>query len=118
VPEANLTSVGQFEGCVIAARMALSNLFDMIQTNESDEKTNCAAQAVQIDPHKTKERYMLWKANVLAKGIQGLSESNSKIIIQYIQDMEQGINVASTNKKGGRSSARLNSVSTRVITLS
>jgi integrase len=73
--------------------------------------------ADKIDPHKTKERYMLWKANVLAKGIQGLSESNSKIIIQYIQDMEQGINVASTNKKGGRSSARLNSVSTRIITI-
>ncbi len=73
--------------------------------------------ADKIDPHKTKERYMKWKSNVLTNGIQGLNEDNSKIILKYIQDMEQGINVASTNKRGARSSARLNSVSTRLVTV-
>lgn len=60
---------------------------------------------------------MLWKSNALENGISGLTSASSKIIIQYLQDMEQGLNVASTNKKGGRSSARLNSASIRLVTV-
>ncbi len=69
----------------------------------------------KIDPYHTKEKYFMWKAKALKNGISGLTNFDSQIILQYLQDMEQGLNVASTNKKGGRSPIRLNSISLRLI---
>lgn len=70
--------------------------------------------ATKIDPYNIKEKYFRWKAKALKNGISGLTNANSQIIIQYLQDMEQGLNVASTNKKGGRSPIRLNSIALRI----
>jgi len=69
---------------------------------------------MKLDPHKHKERYLKWK-NSLNGAILGVSEANYKIILDYIFDMEQGLNVASGNRKGGRSYIRLNDLRQRIV---
>lgn len=69
----------------------------------------------KIDPYNTKEKYLKWKTKALENGISGLTSANSQIIMQYLQDMEQGINVSTLNKKGARSHLRLRSLSIRII---
>lgn len=71
--------------------------------------------ADKIDPYNTKEKYLKWKTKALENGISGLTSANSQIIMQYLQDMEQGINVSTLNKKGARSHLRLRSLSIRII---
>jgi hypothetical protein len=71
---------------------------------------------MKIDPYKHKERYLSWKASINGR-ILGLSEKNSKIIFEYILDMENGLNVASVSKKGARSYTRLNNLKQRMIFL-
>jgi len=71
---------------------------------------------MKIDPYKHKERYLSWKASVNGR-IPNLSEENSKIVLEYIFDMENGLNVASVSKKGARSYTRLNNLKQRVIFL-
>jgi len=56
---------------------------------------------MKIDPYKHKELYFSWKESV-KDGIPKLSQDNSKIIFNYIIDMEYGLNVSSKNKKGAR----------------
>lgn len=58
---------------------------------------------VKIDPYNTKEKYMTWKNQALENGITGLTKPNSQIIIQYLQDMERGANIANGSVKGSRS---------------
>ena len=70
--------------------------------------------ADKIDPYNIKDKYFRWKTKALKNGISGLTNANSQIIMQYLQDMEQGLNVASSNKKGGRSPIRLNSIALRI----
>ena len=65
---------------------------------------------MKIDPYKHKERYIKWKANVLEKGIPDINEYNSNLILQYLRDMETGINVASSSVRGARSYIRLNTL--------
>lgn len=72
---------------------------------------------MKIDPYKHKERYLDWKEKVKSKGIKGLSQKNSNILIQYIFDMEVGINIASGSVKGGRSHIRLNNLKQRMVFL-
>ena len=72
---------------------------------------------MKIDPYKHKERYLAWKIRV-EKGIPDVSPQNSKIILQYLNDMERGLNVASVSVKGGRSYLRLNSLREKLITFS
>lgn len=68
----------------------------------------------KVDPYNTKEKYLKWRAHALTNGIVGVSGANSAIIMHYLQDMEQGLNVAVSNKKGGRSYIRLSCISFRV----
>jgi len=49
--------------------------------------------------------------------ISDVSEANSKIIKQFLQDMEHGINVANGSKKGARSYIRLRTLRDRLIFL-
>ncbi len=72
---------------------------------------------VKIDPYNIKEKYLRWKEKALKEGISGLSSANSQIIMQYSQDMERGLNVAISNKKGARSYIRLNVISIRLVYL-
>lgn len=60
----------------------------------------------KIDPYKNKEKFENWKN----KGsiIPNISRTNSKLIREFIFDMEEGTNINTSNKKGSRSYIRLN----------
>lgn len=68
---------------------------------------------MKIDPYNHKERFLKWKERV-KDGIKNISRDNSDIILKYINDMEKGINIASSNVKGSRSYIRLNSLKERL----
>ncbi len=69
---------------------------------------------MKIDPYKHKEKYLAWKASINGR-IPDVSEENSKIILEYIIDMEHGLNVASGSRKGARSYIRLNDLKQRIV---
>ena len=62
------------------------------------------------DPYKHKEIYLAWKEKVSQSGISEINKYNSKIILQYLEDMEHGINISISSPKGGRSYIRLNTL--------
>src|SRR3989339_453675 len=72
---------------------------------------------MKIDPYKNKEKYFKWKEQALNLGIEGVTKANSEIIMQYALDMERGLNVATSNKKGARSFIRLNVIGIRLVYL-
>ncbi|MEA3329349.1 MAG: site-specific integrase [Nanoarchaeota archaeon] len=72
---------------------------------------------VRIDPYNHKERYEKWKEKHKSSNIKGLSKANSDILKRYIDDMENGINISVTSKKGARSPIRLNTLITRLAFL-
>jgi hypothetical protein len=71
---------------------------------------------MKIDPYNHKEKYFSWKSSING-GISNVSEENSKIILNYLFDMEQGLNVAAVSRKGARSYIRLNNLKQRMIFL-
>lgn len=70
---------------------------------------------MKIDPYKHEERYKRWMEKVKVKGIEGISKQNSEIIIQYVTDMEHGLNVSLKSVKDGRSFIRLNTIKEKMI---
>ncbi len=58
--------------------------------------------------------YKNWRANHTNK-ISEVSDENSRIILQYLYDMEQGLNISSYAKKGPRSFRRLNDLRQRLL---
>lgn len=71
----------------------------------------------KFDPYKHKERYLAWKEKNLSV-IPGISKENSDLTLHYLNDMEQGLNISSTSKKGSRSYIRLNVLKQRLTSLS
>lgn len=71
---------------------------------------------MKIDPYKHEEKYLAWKTKT-ESGIPEITKANSDIIKQYIQDMEQGLNVSISSKKGSRSFIRLNVLRQRMVFL-
>ena len=71
---------------------------------------------MKIDPYKHKEGFFKWKNKTL-EGIDGISKSNSDIILRYISDMENGLNISSKSVKGPRSYIRLNNLRQRMTFL-
>jgi len=71
----------------------------------------------KLDPYKHKEKYENWKKLVKQTDIPRLSKYNSDIIKSYIFDMEKGINISNSSKKGSRSHVRLNTLRTRLTFL-
>ena len=61
-----------------------------------------------------RERYFDWKEKC-GKRIPGISEANSRVILSYINDMEFGLNIGRSSKKGGRSFNRLYNLQQRMI---
>lgn len=61
-----------------------------------------------------KLRWENWKLNNLKK-IEGLSPANSKILLDFLKDMEIGQNVSTFTKKGERSYTRLYSLKDRIV---
>ena len=70
---------------------------------------------MKIDPYNHEQRYKKWKVQVLVSGIPTISEQNSDLILQYLEDMEHGINISSINKRRGRSYIRLNTLKEKMI---
>jgi len=71
---------------------------------------------VKLDPYKHKERYLAWKQKT-ESGISGINKDNSDLIKSYLQDMENGINISSSSRKGSRSPIRLNVLRHRLVFL-
>ena len=69
---------------------------------------------MKLDIHGHEQRYKNWKERVQEEGEENLTKKNSDILIQFILDMEIGANVSKSNKKGGRSYVRLNSLRQRL----
>ena len=69
------------------------------------------------DVYHHRERHEKWKQEVKEEGIVGLTKANSNIIIQFVDDMEEGSNVARGSKKGGRSYIRLYSIRNKLTRL-
>ena len=72
---------------------------------------------VKKDPYKHKERYFKWKKAIKGR-IPEIGKYDSDLILQYLDDMELGLNVANLSKKGARSYIRLNTLKTRLVCLS
>lgn len=70
----------------------------------------------KIDPYKHKERYLKWKKEIKGR-IPEISKYDSDLILRYINDIEIGLNVAISTKKGARSYIRLNSLKLRIISI-
>jgi hypothetical protein len=62
---------------------------------------------MKIDPYNTEKHYLDWKQEIRQTGIKELSKSNSDLLLNYLSDMEIGVNVGHGSKKGSRSYIRL-----------
>lgn len=69
---------------------------------------------VRIDPYKHKEKYLAWQENT-GNRIPDISARNSQLILNYLYDMEHGLNIAKGSKKGARSYNRLNNIRQRLV---
>ncbi len=69
---------------------------------------------MKLDPYKNKERYEKWKEEAKFEGIKGINKFNSDLIMQYVEDMEKGLNIARNSIKGTRSFTRLNTLRIRM----
>jgi len=65
--------------------------------------------SMKIDPYHHKEKYLAWKEKN-KQGIPDIGKENSDLTLQYINDMERGINISSASTKGSRSFIRLNTL--------
>lgn len=65
---------------------------------------------MKIDPYNHEEKYKKLYARVSKEGIPDISKENSDLVIQYLDDMEHGLNVSIASVKGGRSYIRLNTL--------
>ncbi len=70
----------------------------------------------KIDPYKHEEKYRRWKMDQKA-AIPDVSKANADLIRRFIFDMELGLNVARTSKRGPRSFIRLNTLRIRMTVL-
>ena len=70
----------------------------------------------KADLYNHESKYNNWKDQAKVKGYvePDLTSKNSQLLLNFIFDMEQGINVSMSNKKGSRSFSRLNTLRTRV----
>jgi len=62
-----------------------------------------------IDPLRKQQLYDNWKKKT-ANGIEGITKANSDLILQFIHEMDLGINVSKLAKPGKRSASRLNAL--------
>jgi integrase len=63
------------------------------------------------DPYHHKETHENWKKT---KTLVGLSEKNCEIVLNFLSDMELGLNISKVSKKGARSATRLNTLRARL----
>ncbi len=63
------------------------------------------------DPYNHKKTYENWKKT---KTLNGLNEKNCRIVLDFLNDMELGLNISKVSKKGARSATRLNTLRARL----
>lgn len=68
----------------------------------------------KVDVYNHEGRYKNWKEKVLQIGEEGLTKQSSKLLLEYIFDMEIGNNVSNKSKKGARGYHRLNAVRQKI----
>ena len=61
------------------------------------------------------ERWNRWFSQANASGVKGVSSENAVTILSYLRDMEVGVNVGVGSHKGPRTTARLNTLRSRMI---
>jgi len=71
---------------------------------------------MKIDPYKHEERYKKWRKKA-EKSISDVNKTDSDLILRYLDDMENGINISSASVKGSRSYIRLNTLREKMIFL-
>ncbi len=69
---------------------------------------------MKIDPYNHEQRYKNWLEKV-KQNIPNISKTNSNLTLQYISDMEHGLNVSIKSVKGGRSFIRLNTLREKML---
>jgi hypothetical protein len=77
-------------------------------------KRDLLHKEMKIDPYKHEERYLKWKESVKER-IPGISKNNSDLILKYLDDMENGLNISTKNRKGSRSYIRLNTLRDKTL---
>ena len=75
---------------------------------------NPVNSGMKVDPYKIKDKYLNWKRQT-DSGIPDISPYNSTLMKKYLEDMENGMNVSSATKRGGRSYVRLNVLRQRMV---
>jgi integrase len=69
---------------------------------------------MKIDPYKHKEKYLEWR-NRVKDGVPGISKENSDIILNYLNDMEKGLNIAMGSVRGPRGFPRLFTLKEKLV---
>ncbi|MDP3026750.1 MAG: tyrosine-type recombinase/integrase, partial [Nanoarchaeota archaeon] len=69
---------------------------------------------MKIDPWNHKERYLEWK-DIVREGIPDISKENCDIILNYLNDMEMGLNIFSGSVKGPRNFPRLCTLKAKMV---
>src|SRR3989344_5572716 len=72
---------------------------------------------MKVDLYNNEKRWKNWREEFKDRDIEEISKKNSDLIKEYLFDMEKGENIASSNKKGGRSFSRLNNLQNRMVYL-
>lgn len=70
---------------------------------------------MKLDPYNHQQKYHDWKSKALQSGIPNLKKENSDKIINFILEMELGLNVSAKSVKGSRSPVHLNNLRQRMI---
>lgn len=70
---------------------------------------------MKLDPYNHQQKYYDWKTKVLQTGIPKMKKENSDKIINFVLDMELGLNVSAKSVKGSRSPVHLNNLRQRMI---
>jgi len=87
----------------------------MKKENTISSDSEKGKQLVEKHLSKDKLSWEKWKSECYEKGIPGISKENSDLVIQYLKDMETGLNVSSKNSKGPRSPRRLSDLKDKMV---
>ena len=85
-----------------------------METPVSDKKEEYGVR-IEKRNNKEKVRWENWKSEAYKKGILDISEENSTLLLNYLKNMEVGLNISSKSCKGARSPRRLNDMKDRMI---
>lgn len=74
-----------------------------------------APYSTKLDPHNSKIKYESLKQKLLTESC-GLSSINSQLLLNFLEDLRQGVNTSSLSKRGSRSFIRIVACYYRLLT--